>query len=367
MAACRYREKLHKLYEKDDGRTVGDPGWEKFPFFWFLLFLSYRCTRMCEYCYAFNQVGYDSSLEMDDSTFSRLLEWIPEVWKINRVKVNIVVFLGGEPLLWTDRIRKVMDSVYNNTDGMQAALCTNGDLVNSTNWDDLKDIQWISTNITDISIEELSRRMTIIGERSNVINQTIIATLDDFNLHRVLDISRFGIENGYRLRFYRNLYRGMDPRYKENLLKKYHELCDLLEDYIGRGYDVNTTFLLDFLIPAWDKEASLYPCGKRMGVVFPDGSIGPCIRNHTFKSGTIYDPDPLAKLQVYDFHYDIRRPDLPEECKQCESRTACHAGCPNDKLIFRDITIGKSIVCDVHREIIPRLRHIETLKKAPCS
>ena len=205
MAACRYREKLHKLYGKDDGRTVGDPGWEKFPFFWFLLFLSYRCTRMCEYCYAFNQVGYDSSLEMDDSTFSRLLEWIPEVWKINRVKVNIVVFLGGEPLLWTDRIRKVMDSVYNNTDGMQAALCTNGDLVNSTNWDDLKDIQWISTNITDISIEELSRRMTIIGERSNVINQTIIATLDDFNLHRVLDISRFGIENGYRLRFYRNL------------------------------------------------------------------------------------------------------------------------------------------------------------------
>lgn len=365
MDSCRYRERLSSLYAAPDDRMVGEPGWEKFPFFWFLLFLSYRCTRTCEYCYAFNQVGYDNSMEMDNNTFSRLLEWIPEVWKVNRVKVNIIVFLGGEPLLRTDRIKKVMDAVYDNTDGMQGSVCTNGDLVDRVNWDDLSDIQWISTNITDIPVEELARRMEIIGERSNVINQTVIATLDDYNLERVLEISRFGIENGYRLRYYRNLYRGMDPRYKERLLRKYHELCDLLEDYVVRGYDVNTTFLLDFLIPAWHGEASLYPCGKRIATVFPDGAIGPCIRNHTFRSGTIYDQNPLAKLQVYDFHYDLRRPDLPKECRQCESRTCCHAGCPNDKRMFRDTTIGKSVVCDVHREIIPRLRHIEELKKDP--
>lgn len=367
MDIPRYAEKLHRLYLKDDGRLVGEPGWAKFPFFWFVLFLSYRCTRTCEYCYAFNQVGYDNEGEMDDRTFSRLCEWIPEVWRINRVKVNIVTFLGGEPLLRTDRIKKVMDSVYENTEGMQGALCTNGDLVDHVNWDDLKDIQWISTNITDIGIDELARRMNIVRERSNVINQTVIATLDDYNLERILDISRFGLENGYRLRYYRNLYRGMDPRYKGRLLRRYHELCDLLEDYAGRGYNVNTTFFLDFLIPVWDSETSLYPCGKRMAVVFPDGSIGPCIRNHSFKSGTIYDSNPLAKLQVYDFHYDIRRPDLPKECKGCESRTACHAGCPNDKRIFHDITTGKSIFCDVHREIIPRLRHIESLKKGSAS
>ncbi len=364
MENCRYRERLRQLYATPDDRIVGEPGWEKFPFFWFLLFLSYKCTRTCEYCYAFNQVGYDNEMEMDDRTFSRLLEWIPEVWAVNRVKVNIVVFLGGEPLLRTDRIKKVMDAVYAGTDGMQGSICTNADLVDYVNWDDLSDIQWISTNITDISIDELARRMKIIGERSNVINQTIIATLDDYNLERVLDITRFGIENGYRLRYYKNLYRGIDPRYRERLLKKYHELCDMLETAIEYGYDVNTTFFLDFLIPAWDKEASLYPCGKRMATVFPDGSIGPCIRNHTFKSGTIYDPNPLAKLQCYDFHYDIRRPDLPSECKQCESRTCCHAGCPNDKRIVSDVTHGKSVMCDVHKEIIPRLKAIEELKKS---
>lgn len=355
--------KLHRLYSLEDGRIKGHEGWEKFPLFWFILFLSYGCTRTCEYCYALNQVGYDSDVEMDDSTFSRLLEWIPEVWRANRIKVNIVVFLGGEPLLRTDRIKKVMDTVYRETDGMQGMICTNADLVDRVDWDDLVDIQWIATNIADTPIGELDRRMKVIGERSNVINQTVIATLDDYNLERVLDITRFGMENGYRLRYYRNMYRGMDPRYRKRLLGKYHELCDVLEDYAVKGYDVHTTFLLDFLIPAWDRESSPYPCGKRMATVFPDGTVGPCIRNHTFKSGTIYDPNPLAKIQCYDFHYDVRRPDLPDECRACESRTTCHAGCPNDKMLFTDLSMGKSILCDVHREIIPRLRHLETLKK----
>ena len=155
----------------------------------------------------------------------------------------------------------------------------------------------------------------------------------------------------------------MDPKYKGRLLKKYHELCDKLEDYVVRGYDVHTTFLLDFLIPLWSEEPSPYPCGKRIATVFPDGTIGPCIRNHSFKSGTIFDANPLSKIQCYDFHYDIRRPDLPDECKACGSRTACHAGCPNDKLMFTGNTIGKSVVCDVHKEIIPRLRRLDELKK----
>ncbi|NLW36425.1 radical SAM/SPASM domain-containing protein [Syntrophorhabdus aromaticivorans] len=357
-----HSEQLKRMYSKDDGRLQGEDGWEKFPFFWFILFLSYKCTRRCQYCYAYNQVGDDNTGEMDEDTFSRLLEWIPEVWKVNNVKVNAVGFLGGEPLLRTERIKRVMDSVYQNTDGMQGFLYTNGDLIDSVNWDDLVDIQWMSTNITDISIEELSRRMTIISERSNVIGQTIVATLDEYNLERVLDISRFGIENGYRLRYYGNAYKGLDTAYKKRLLKKYHELCDLLEDYVVKGYDVHTTFLLDFLIPLWDLELSPYPCGKRLAVVYPDGTIGPCIRNHSFKTGTIFDENPLSKIQCYDFHHDIRRPDLPHECKKCEVRTTCHAGCPNDKLLFWDATSGKSVVCDVHREIIPRLRHLDKLK-----
>lgn len=355
-------KKLKRMYSIKDGRFQGEGGWAKLAFFWFILFLSYKCTRRCDYCYTFNQVGDDSKLEMDESTFSRLLEWIPEVWKVNNIKVNAISFLGGEPLLRTDRIKKVMDSVYKNTDGIQSDVYTNGDLVDSVNWDDLEDIQWIAVNITDISLEELSRRMKIISERSNVKGQTITATLDDYNLARALDITRFGVENGYRLRYYRNLYRGLDSEYKQRLLKKYHELCDLLEKYIVKGYDVRTTFLFDTLIPSWDLEYSPYLCGRTIATVYPDGTIGPCLRNQSFKTGTIFDANPLAKIQCDTFHYDVSRPDLPDECRECESRTACQGGCPFDKLLLTGTTSGKSVVCDIHKEIIPRLRYLDKLE-----
>ena len=77
-------------------------------------------------------------------------------------------------------------STFNNT--IVTISDTNGDVIDTVNWDDLEDIQWISTNITEISIDELSRRMEIVGARSNVIGQTIVATLDDFNLERALEI-----------------------------------------------------------------------------------------------------------------------------------------------------------------------------------
>lgn len=351
------------MYSTEDGRLRADAGWEKLAFFWFLLFLSYRCTRKCSYCYSFTQVGADNETEMDDRTFSRLLEWIPDVWKANNVKVNAIGFLGGEPLLRTDRIKQVMDAVYTHTDGMQGFLYTNGDMIDTVNWDDLEDIQWISTNITEISIEELSRRLKIIAARSNVIGQTVVATLDDMNLERALDIARFATENDYRLRFYRNLYKGLDVAYRKRLLKRYHELCDLLEQCIVKGYDVHTTFMIDTLIPLWDHESSPYQCGRRVATVFPDGSVGPCIRNHSMKTGTIFDADPMSSIQCDSFHYDVERQDIPDECRECEVRTSCQGGCPNDKLVLTGTTAGKSVMCEIHKEIIPRLRYLEALKK----
>ncbi|WP_083456019.1 SPASM domain-containing protein [Desulfosarcina cetonica] len=270
-------------------------------------------------------------------------------------------------MLWTDRIRRVMDTVDAQTDGMQGLVNTNGDLVDKVNWDDLAAIQWMSINITDLTIDELARRMRVIQARSNVINQTVAVTLDEKNLARILDIARFAIENGYRLRYNKNLFEGQNAAYHRRLLKSYHALCDLLEDYAQRGFDVHTTFMLDFLIPLWDREASPYPCGKRIATVFPDGSVGPCIREHAFKSGSIFDEDPLSAMQCATYHYEVIQPDIPEECHTCEVKTACQGGCPRDKLLLTGNRAGKSIFCDVHREIIPRLRAIEALKQRPAA
>jgi uncharacterized protein len=144
--------------------------------------------------------------------------------------------------------------------------------------------------------------------------------------------------------------------------KKYHQVVDLLEGYVLRGYDVHTTFLFDILIPLWDQSESQYPCGRRLAVVFPDGTIRPCIRNHSFKSGTILDPDPLHHLQSELFHYEVAKPDLPDDCRQCECQSTCQGRCPNDKLLLTGSRAGRSVACALHKEIIPRLRHLESLK-----
>ncbi len=357
-------KQLRRMYTADDGRLHGDAGWEKLAFFWFHLFLSYRCTRRCSYCYSFNQVGDDNVSEMDENTFDRLLDWIPEVWEANNVKVNAIGFLGGEPLLRTDRIRRVMDAVYDNTDGMQGFVYTNGDTIDQVNWDDLEDIQWISTNVTDTGFDELARRMGVIEERSNVIGQTVVATLDDENLERALEIAGFAVDHGYRLRLYRNLYRGLDDEYRSRLLKTYHRICDLLEEaVVSKGYDVHTTFMIDTLIPLWGHESSPYQCGQRVATVFPDGGIGPCIRNHSLKTGTIFDDDPMARLLCGPYQYNFAETDTPEECLACESKNSCQGGCPNDKLVLTGSACGTSVMCEIHREIIPRLRHLEDLKK----
>jgi len=203
--------------------------------------------------------------------------------------------------------------------------------------------------------------MTVIGVRSNVINQTIVATLDDYNLDRILDVSRFGIENGYRLRYNKDLFRGGDAVYRQKLLKKYHQLCDLFENYIVNGYDVHTTFMLDSLIPSWDLETSPHPCGKRIATVYPDGTMGPCIRSHLCRTGTIFDENPLDKFQNEAYQYGIGE-NLPDECMDCECRTACQGGCPHDKIVLSGSHFGKSVMCDVHKEIIPRLRYLDKLK-----
>jgi uncharacterized protein len=355
----RNAPQLQRLYAGAGGRLAGPGRWAKLPFFWFTLFLSYKCTRRCPYCYSFNQVGDDNLAEMDERTFARLLEWIPAVWRANGVKVNAVGFLGGEPLLRTDRIRRVMDAVHDHTDGMQGYLYTNADLVDAVRWDDLRDIQWITTNVTDVGFDELARRMRVIAERSNVIGQTVVATLDDLNLERVLDLARFGLDHGYRLRFYRNLYRGMDAAYKARLLRRYHELCDLLEGYVARGHAVHTTFLFDTLIPTWDEEQTPYHCGRRAAAVYPDGGVGPCLRDHLTKTGSIFDADPLAAIRCETFHYDLGDAGLPAECRECAARLACQGGCPHDKLILTGTRAGKSVMCEIHQEIIPRLRHLE--------
>ena len=70
----------------------------------------------------------------------------------------------------------------------------------------------------------------------------------------------------------------------------------------------------------------------------------------------------MVKIHNKSFQYDLSRVDIPDECRQCESRTTCQGGCPYDKLVTTGTTSGKSVACDILKEIIPRLRRLDQLK-----
>jgi sulfatase maturation enzyme AslB (radical SAM superfamily) len=72
----------------------------------------------------------------------------------------------------------------------------------------------------------------------------------------------------------------------------------------------------------------------------------------------------MGALQCGAFRYGVGEPDVPDECRSCESRAACQGGCPNDKLLLTGTRSGKSVVCEIHKEIIPRLRHLDEMKRA---
>ena len=45
-----------------------------------------------------------------------------------------------------------------------------------------------------------------------------------------------------------------------------------------------------------------------------------------------------------------------------EVGTSCQGGCPNDKLVLTGSTAGKSVMCEIRKEIIPRMRHLEKVQ-----
>jgi radical SAM protein with 4Fe4S-binding SPASM domain len=347
-------------------RKMGSKGWEYFPLFWICLYLSYKCTRKCSYCYSHMLKG--DSAEMTDDNFNRVVELIPQVYHETYVRSMLVVFLGGEPLLRTDRIKRILDSIRTKTPGMGTSIFTNGDLVDAVDWNDLAGITIWNMNVTDTPLAELERRMSVVAQNARPQNQSVVITLDDFNMHenRAEELVSFAIENDYRPRIYRSLYRSQDKEYRKNLLAKYHSILDVCEKKQSQGYNLHIQFMIDQLMPfKWENVSenfTPYICGRRLLAIRADGTIGSCIRAHAQTVGNIYSDNITDLIRDSRFRVTHKRPDAPEECKLCEVRDICNGGCPNDRLVAYGNFKGKNPWCSIIKEIIPRLMALQEYK-----
>lgn len=343
-------------------RKVGVEKWKYMPIFAIALYLSNKCTRQCSYCYSGS--GEKMSNEMTDSNFDRLLEFIQELYWAGDKAVFQLTHLGGEPLLRTDRVRRLQEAAK-KTNGMIGVLFTNGDLLNTIEWEDVQDITVWALNITDLPLNEIERRMTLIRKNSRAFNQTLAATLDGVNLEgtRMEDVVRFGLENKYRFRFTQNIWKTNDEDYKKRLLAKTHSIVDVCEEYHAKGYAIPTSYILDRVLPYhwWKLDTPYenftpYPCGRGICSVNYDGSISPCLRNQNIKIADIFSSENIIqKLKVPEWEYSFANKFIDKECLACEVRYVCQGGCPNDKVMSCGSVSGKAPFCQISKEIIPRL------------
>ena len=360
---CRAIGKKEKLAPLKFGADV----YRYMPIFGWAFYLSSKCTRKCPQCYTFSNPM--SNKEMPDEMFKRLLDFIAETHEKSNIAIHQLTFMGGEPLLRTDRVKQITEVARTKTSGMVSVLVTNGDLLDTVNWHDLEGVTVWGMNITDLPLAEIDRRITIIRKNHQSKSHTLFATLDYENLeeNRMEEVVAYGLENNCRFRFTINSFKGTDEAYKKRVLAKLHSIVDVCEKYHAKGYAIPTSYILDKTIPHdWEhvetkhKNFTPYLCGRKVISIKADGDISPCIRHHGISIGNIYEQPEviLEKLKQPEWEFSYANKFIDTECMTCDVRFVCQGGCPLMRLMAYGKIEGKFPLCQIHKEIIPRLMAI---------
>jgi len=348
-------EKIDFEMGEEDGRKTGCKGFETYPLFWINMFLNYTCTRSCTNCFA---GGGKNNFVMPDDVYNRLLNWLVEVYNLHGFKYSCFVYLGGEPLLEFDKIVGIMEHMEkNNVQGVYHHISSNFDLIDKIDLNRLVYPSLMSFNITDLSFDEVSKRSKYFGKMKNVVQQEVKLTAYESNLPRLKELAEFGISNGFRVRIYRDQTQHSNEEYKTKFIKALHEYLDVFEKYIEKGYHTNVKYvILDALIPNVPNRT----CGRANLNVYPDGSVGPCIRALDDIKGTLWTPNPLKLALDEKYIYSSNSKYCHDDCRECKVKHTCKGGCPYDKsLAYGEIKEGmKSPWCRVYKEIVPRIDKI---------
>lgn len=353
--------------DPETGRWTGTGKYKYFAGFTFLVDFTNNCTRHCSFCYARNEGNLKG--RMSDETFESFLEWVKYVYEVNMVKYNLMIFMGGEPLLETPRIKATMKYILGNVSPIfYGMVATNGDLIDKINWDDVQDIDFWMQSIHDTDLKEHNRRMNAVKESiPRLQSQSTVIVCTERNMERIGELTHSAIENGHRLRIYREMYSIKDVAYRGRLLGAYNKVLDIFEDYANQGHDIPLDALFDALSPKYHKGYDGYPvspymCGRNYASIRSDGTVGGCIRKKKVADTHVREFD-REKLKTPEHQWRLSHKRHPDECFECEVKTECQGGCPNDRELVTGSPVGKSIMCEVHKPVILRMQKILNIMK----
>ena len=336
------------------------------------LHLTDRCNLKCNYCH-FSHNPIDMSIDISLSSIDSIFR-VAKRYSSSKVYLK---YMGGEPLLMFQNIiiisshAKKLAKEHNIE--LKELIITNGILLDVNK---IKTIKLLNINLV-ISLDGLQEYNK---ERSNIASTEKIIEAINLSIKHTLKLKISVVVSGHNIKglpqfvdwliekelnFSINLVRN-NTLYQTILLEG-----EMIEGILESLKKLEKAPNLNKINFKFDTIDPLNPHSKTCGagvnyLVFnPNGEIAKCQMQMQNIVATHTDINPLKKIREDNKYVKSHNIDEVEECKTCEIRYFCTAGCPAHTHSVEGTYRKKSPNCTIYKAIYPHLLKLEALRLLP--
>jgi uncharacterized protein len=311
------------------------------------------CNFKCPYCFE----KEENNISMNDKVQDSIVKFIEKATANNKSTMLNISWMGGEPLLRFDIIKKLTKKIQKLNVIINASIVTNGFLLSKQKAKLLLSMGINHIQITLDGLGEENNKTRIHKQEGIDTFKEIIKNIDEFyKVDGICDKISINIrvnlnknEENYTLKFLRT-YVFLRKRYQ---YRNFYISPGFIEDIKSNGATLNCEFdrasIKDFfcdMVKFGVKEFSLYPkdriceCSVRSPqdyVIGPKGELYSCWENIGLKENTIgfLDENGTPKLtnELLRYRYLVSADYInSEECLSCFLLPVCDGGCPEKRI-----------------------------------
>lgn len=294
-----------------------------------------RCNMNCAGCYsrtsARNRVA-DMTIDQIRTVFDEL----------QRHGVVRIVISGGEPMLRHD-IVQVLD--YAKKCGFEILMITNGSITIPDEVFSRLDVVSFSIDYLDQEYNSVNRKINkelllanIQRARACGVPATGIITINSLNIDEVENYFKLSME--YQLPISFSIFYSEDSECQHLLIKD-----DQLRSFILKCKDGAEHLIEGF--SAFDEIYCRNQCSVGRGSLSVDatGNLNPCHMMHKIVLGNLVSNPEEAWKNLHTFNEVVH---ISAECKSCDYKVLCGAGCKARSLMRKDLDT-KDPYCEMYR------------------
>ena len=221
------------------------------------------------------------------------------------------------------------------------------------------------------SITYIKKAINLLNKNKVKINA--LAVLNIYNYNKISDIIDFYVENNiydFSFNYFIKGGRGNENSYlaisNEQLLEATKNIIDKIEEYYKKGIMLNekNVYYITKMFKTGKKSymCANSPCGAGLNIfgITPNGDIFPCDDLSSvdkFCLGNINETplDEILESPVINYFAGCNYSKI-EECKNCEIKSYCGAGCCSRKYYDTDSIYSKDPICGFYKLLYPYMK-----------